>query len=70
MKNTTELRKELSKVFQDLKDRKINTEEARAFTSVSNSMVKSAIAEGNYNMYLENNSPILFLETQPQKNNK
>jgi len=67
MKNTTELRRELSKVFQDLKDRKINTDEARSFTSISNSMVKSAIAEGNYNKYLENSSPIPFLATVPQK---
>ena len=70
MKNTTELRKELSKVFKDLQDRKINTDEARTFTSLSNSMVKSAIAEGSYNRYLENNSAIPFLATVPQKVNK
>jgi len=67
MKNTTELREELSKVFQDLKDRKINVEEARAFTSIGNSMVKSAIAEANHNIYLEDSTPIKFLETQSEK---
>lgn len=70
MKNTTELRSELAKVFVQLKERKINTDEARSFTSISNSMVKSAIAEGNYNRYLENNSPIPFLATIPQKDKK
>lgn len=64
MKNTTELRKELSVVFNDLKERKINVEEARAFTSISNAMVKSAIAEANHNIYLEDNTPIPFLKTK------
>jgi hypothetical protein len=70
MKNTTELRTELTKVFEDLRNRKINTDEARSFVSISNSMVRSAIAEGNYNRYLENNSPIPFLATVPQKDKK
>ena len=64
MKNTTELRQELSKVFTQLKLRKINVEEARAFTSIGNSMVKSAIAEANHNIFLEDNTPIPFLKGQ------
>lgn len=62
MENTKELRSELSNVFKQLQNRKINVEEARAFTSIGNAMVKSAIAEANHNIYLEDNTPIPFLK--------
>jgi len=64
MKNTTELRRKLSEIFEKLEAREINTEEARSFTSITNAMVKSAIAEGEYNKYLQKTDPIEFFITQ------
>lgn len=63
MNNTTELRKELSKVFKNLKSRKITTDEARASVGITNSMINSAMTESNYNKFLGKKTVISFLKT-------
>ncbi len=64
MKNTTELRNELSKVFEKLKKKEITTDEARSFVSMTNSMIKSALSESEYNRFLGKRESISFLKTQ------
>jgi len=64
MKNTKELRSELSNVFKQLQDRKITTDEARASVGITNSIINSAIAESNYNKFLGKRTVIPFLKTK------
>lgn len=64
MKNTTVLRNELSKVFERLKKKEITTDEARSFVAMTNSMIKSALSESEYNRFLGKREPISFLKTQ------
>ncbi len=52
MKNTTDLRNELVKVFKDLKARKIDTGAAKAIIGLSNSILKTATSEADYNKFL------------------
>jgi len=64
MKNTTELRKELVTVFQNLKNRKIDTASAKSMVAISNSILKSAGIEADYNKFLGKKEQIEFLKTQ------
>lgn len=63
MENTTELRKELVQVFTKLKNRKIDTQAAKAFVGISNSILKSAATEADYNKFLGEKAEIKFLKT-------
>lgn len=66
MTNTTELRKNLIEVFEDLKKRKIDTAAAKSMVAVSNSILKSASIEADYNKFLGEKNTIEFLKT-PKK---
>jgi len=66
MKNTTDLRNELVDVFADLKKRKIDTGAAKSMVALSNSILKSASVEADYNKFLGKKSEIEFLKT-PKK---
>ncbi len=66
MKNTTELRSELLDVFADLKNRKIDVGAAKAMVGLSNSILKTATSEADYNKFLGKKVEIEFLST-PQK---
>lgn len=66
MKNTTELRDELNKVYQDLKSNKIGVDQAKAFVAITNSMIKSVQKEAEYNKFLGEKAPIDFLKTPPK----
>lgn len=63
MTNTTELRNQLIEVFKDLKKRKIDTTAAKSMVALSNSILKSASVEADYNKFLGEKSPIDFLKT-------
>jgi hypothetical protein len=63
MKNTTDLRNELVKVFTDLKARKIDTTAAKSMVALSNSILKSASVEADYNKFLNTKNEIEFLKT-------
>lgn len=63
MENTSDLRGEMVKVFKDLKNRKIDTKAAKAMVAVSNSIIKSASIEADYNKFLGEKTPIEFLKT-------
>ena len=64
MTNTTDLRKELVNVFKQLKSRKIDVSTAKTFVGVSNSILKSASVEADYNKFLGKKSEIEFLKTK------
>lgn len=64
MQNTTELRNKLGEVFKDLKEKKITTDEARSLVGVTNSIIKSALAESEYNRFLGKREVIPFLKTE------
>lgn len=66
MRNTTELRNEMVKVFNDLKGRKIDTTSAKTMVLVSNSILKSAAIEADYNKFIGQKTEIEFLKT-PEK---
>lgn len=63
MDNTTELRKQMIEVFNDLKKRKIDTSTAKSFVGVCNSILKTASVEADYNKFLGNKKEISFLKT-------
>ena len=63
MKNTTELRNELLNVFKDLKNRKIDVSSAKAMVGISNSILKTATSEADYNKFLGEKTQIEFLKT-------
>jgi len=63
MKNTTDLRNELINVFEDLKKRKIDVGSAKTMVAVSNSILKSASVEADYNKFLGSKDKIEFLKT-------
>lgn len=63
MKNTSELRKEMIEVFQDLKNRKIDTKAAKTMVAVSNCILKSTSIEADYNKFLGRKDEIDFLKT-------
>ena len=67
MKNTTELRTNLVEIFAKLKTRKIDVSTAKALIGVSNSILKSASSEADYNRFLGVKTPISFLETPSVK---
>ena len=67
MKNTTDLRNELIEVFDDLKNRKIDTGSAKSMVALSNSILKSASVEADYNKFLGSKSEIEFLKTPKSK---
>jgi Na+-transporting NADH:ubiquinone oxidoreductase subunit NqrC len=67
MKNTTELRQELVEVFTKLKTRKIDTGAAKAMVAISNSILKSAGVEADYNKFLGQKDAIEFLKTPTAK---
>ena len=64
MKNTTDLRNELVSVFEDLKAGRIDVKQAKAFTAVSNSMLKAVSTEADYNKFLGKKTEIDFLKTK------
>tara|TARA_R110000764_G_scaffold228165_1_gene318540 strand:- start:717 stop:923 length:207 start_codon:yes stop_codon:yes gene_type:complete len=67
MKNTTDLRDELIAVFSDLKKRKIDVGSAKTMVAVTNSILKSASVEADYNKFLGNKDEINFLRTPKDK---
>ena len=70
MKNTTDLRNEMVKVFNDLKDRKTDTSSAKTMVMVSNSILKSAAIEADYNKFMGKKTEIDFLKTPEGKDKK
>lgn len=64
MKNTTELRSELVTVFKNLKNRKIDIASAKSMVAISNSILKSAAIEADYNKFIGKKDEISFLKTQ------
>jgi hypothetical protein len=64
MKNTTEMRNELVNVFANLKNRKIDVTTAKSMVAISNSILKSASTEADYNKFLGRKHEIKFLKTQ------
>jgi hypothetical protein len=66
MKNTTDLRNQLIEVLNDLRSRKIDTTAAKSMVALSNSILKSASVEADYNKFLGSKDQIDFLKT-PKK---
>lgn len=64
MQNTKDLRDEMVKVFQDLRDEKISTKTARSMVAVGNVILKSAAVEADYNKFLGLKKEIGFIKTQ------
>ena len=67
MKNATDLRNELVKVFEDLKSGEIGIKQAKASVGITNSILKSAALEAEYSKFTNNPVPIEFLETPKSK---
>ncbi len=63
MKNVTELRKELTVVFSDLKKNKLDVQQAKAIVSTSNAILKSAQLEMEHSKMIGDKRGIEFLET-------
>jgi hypothetical protein len=62
MKNTKELREELSECFAKCKSGEMSASQMNAFTSNARVMINSARTELDYNKYTDNNRKIDFLE--------
>lgn len=63
MKNTSDLRKEMVKVFEKLRDSEIDTLVAKTMVATSNSILKSLAIEAEYNKFLGLKDRINFLKT-------
>ena len=63
MKNTTELRNEMVTLYEDLKSKKVDVQTVKAGVAISNSMLKSASLEADYNKFLGKRDVIEFLRT-------
>ena len=64
MENVSKLREEMVEVFKNLKARKIDVHQAKAFVGVSNSILKTASIEADYNKFLGEKKKIKFLESK------
>lgn len=62
MKNVTELRNELSMVFDDLKDGKIEQSKAKELANIAGKMIKSAAVEIEYCNLMKTKKDIDFLK--------
>lgn len=63
MLNVSELRSELSKVFSQLKDDKIDIQQAKTIVATSNAMLKSAQLEMEHSKMTGSTKKIIFLTT-------
>ena len=63
MQNTTELRNELTKSFNDLKEKKTDVTTVKALVAITNNVLKSAYIEADYNKFLGLRTEIKFLKT-------
>lgn len=64
MKNVNNLRNELSKVFEQLKNNEIDIQQAKAIVATSNSMLKSAQLEMEHSKMTGSSKKIDFLSTE------
>tara|TARA_R110000851_G_C12817022_1_gene539118 strand:- start:40 stop:234 length:195 start_codon:yes stop_codon:yes gene_type:complete len=64
MKNVSKLRDELSIVFEQLKDNKLDIQQAKAIVAASNSMLKSAQLEMEHSKMTGSSKTIEFLKTK------
>ena len=63
MKNTTDLRDELIRAYDELKNRKIDIATAKAMIGFSNAMMKTVSQEAEYHKMTKSKNPIEFLVT-------
>ena len=63
MKNTTELRKEMEKLFEKVKNNEIDTTVTKRLVSISNVMLRSASLELEQNKLLKEKAIVEFLKT-------
>ncbi len=63
MKNVTQLRDELSEVFESLKRTEIDVQQAKAMVATTNSMLKSAQLEMEHSKMTGSSKSIKFLQT-------
>jgi len=64
MENVTKLRKELSSVFEQLKNGELDIQQAKAIVSTSNAMLKSAQLEMEHSRMTNSSKEISFLKTE------
>jgi len=64
MQNVSKLRDELSIVFEQLKDNKLDIQQAKAIVATSNSMLKSAQLEMEHSKMTGSSKVIDFLKTK------
>jgi len=62
MKNVTDLRTELVSVFSAVKSKKMELSKAKSLVQTSHAIMKTAIAELNYNKHMGTKKKIKFLE--------
>lgn len=64
MKNVSNLREELSKVFEKLKNNDLDIQQAKAIVATSNAMLKSAQLEMEHSKMTGSAKSINFLSTE------
>ena len=64
MKNVEELRNELLQIFQDVRSKNIDLQNAKTADAVSNSILKSAALEMEHNKLVGGKEPVDFLVTR------
>ena len=64
MKNVSNLRTELSKVFDQLKKNELDIQQAKAIVATSNAMLKSAQLEMEHSKMTGSGKSIEFLSTE------
>lgn len=64
MKNVSELREELSKIFDGLKKNEMDVKQAKTMVAATNSMLKSALLEMEHSKMIGSSKEIKFLKTE------
>lgn len=70
MKNTTELREELTRLYNDMKSKKIEVYQAKVMIAATNAILKSCALEMEHAKMTGNKRDILFLTTPQFGRNK
>jgi hypothetical protein len=64
MKNVSEMRVELSEIFEGLKKNDLDVKQAKAMVAATNSMLKSALLEMEHSKMIGSSKEIKFLKTE------
>lgn len=67
IKNISDLIKDLSEAYEQLREKQISFPEAKQIANLGGKLIKAASVQLKYNQYMQDFEPIDFLETKEPK---